>query len=206
MKIIAIERGAETWPKEFDRAIESDEVMSPLSIPTTLIADSAVVREKTPLFVPDFAANWQLAIAPAITIGRLGKSIAPRFARQYVSGMRFVARLLPPDYEEAKPIGALAATFDGAIAFGPETAEAPYFEHLEVEVGHPELRNGNMKMEIDAGKFEIEKTIALVSRYTLLRTGDIIIPCVMPLQASPKIDTRLSVSVNGIMALNLKIK
>ena len=206
MKIIAIERTAGNWSKEFDRTIDSNEIVSPALLPTSLIADSAIVRVNTPLFVPDFAADWSLIIAPAYIIGRLGKSIAPRFAQRYIAGCRLVARLLPSSDVDGATVSGLAATFDGAIALGAELDVSSMAGRLEIKTVHESVHPDKACLDVEADMFEIEKTIALVSRYTMLRTGDLIVPCSLPLQVKPMVDTRLKVTINGSEAMNLKIK
>lgn len=220
MKTIAIERTpADTLNLGHFVGQLNHCVADPTGLPTTLIADSAIVRPGTPLFVPGFAENWTLRLAPAIVIGRLGKSIGSRFVSRYISAFRMAARLMPSARQSVAassassaqstcgyaPLSALAATFDGALSLGPEVP-LPTGEALSLHVSHPSLRNGEETLTIDVDTLEINNSISHVSHYVMLKTGDIIIPCTLPVEVTPQINTRLVVELNGIEVMNLKVK
>lgn len=88
----------------------------------SLIPDSAVTPSGMPVFLPPFDSAWELAIGPAFRIGRLGKTIAPKFAARYIDGMTLGAWAIPVDLlrvlqANGQPTG-LLSTFDGALTLG----------------------------------------------------------------------------------------
>ena len=196
MKIIAVERAFDLWPETAQMAVQGDMASLPACLPTSLLTDSAVVRYGTPLFVPDFAAKWRLEIAPVVIISRLGKWIEPRFAHRYYTNVSLVARLLPPD---GAPCGAFGANFDGAIAPGRVIA-APADGNFTI------CLDGKDEISLSAAMMHIDDTVALTSRFMMLKTGDMIVPCRTPLHVEPVVSTRISATLNGMPVIDLKIR
>lgn len=65
-------------------------------IPVGLIPDSAINRNRLPVFIPDFAREgWRVELWLAARISRLGKFIAPRFSPRYIDGLSLCALLSP---------------------------------------------------------------------------------------------------------------
>jgi hypothetical protein len=52
----------------------------------------------------------------------------------------------------------------------------------------------------------IDESIALISRYMMLKTGDIILPCTVGLRVKAELGTKVSASLNNEELLSLKIK
>ena len=200
MKIIAYDREYGCGEDVLKQALECDDtagVHPPFG--ATVLTDSAALRSHEPMFVPDFAGDWVVEIAPAVIISRLGKWIAPRFAPRYYSRMMMVGRLLPGAGEI--PASALHTNFDGALARGIEfDASAVAGNGLDITV------NGEKTLHLDAGRLFADDMIALTSRYMMLKTGDVIVPCRTPLRVKATPDTRVKVEVNGMECMALKIK
>lgn len=196
MKVIAIERMWSERLTEMQTMREADRIADPSGIAATVIADSAIVRVGMPLFLPDFATDWCVEFEPAVVISRLGKSIPARFAPRYYNRIGVMGRLMPPGGYCG---GALAASFDGALCAGP-TVEAGEGVEWTVSIdGREELTLGRDNLLID-------ETIALVSRYMMLKTGDVILPCRSGLQVKAAIGERLTATLNGCEHMILKIK
>lgn len=196
MKVIAIER---MWSKrltEMQTMGEADRIADPSGIAATVIADSAIVRVGMPLFLPDFATDWCVEFEPAVVISRLGKSIPARFASRYYNRIGVMGRLMPPGGHCG---GALAASFDGALCAGPTVESGEGVEWTVSVDGREELTLGRDNLLID-------ETIALVSRYMMLKTGDVILPCRSGLQVKAAIGERLTATLNGCEHMILKIK
>ena len=159
------------------------------------------------MFLPDFAAGWILCVAPYFSIGRLGKGISPKFASRYVDGFGMAARLVPPDSRVAggsvAGAGALGSNFDGALLVGrrfPAREWCPD-DRLVLSTG-----DGGKDAVLTYADLHLEDTVALVSRYMMLKTGDMIIPCGTSMLLQAEIGLRASVSLNGLPALNIKVK
>ncbi|MDE6629370.1 MAG: hypothetical protein K2K36_08385 [Muribaculaceae bacterium] len=208
MKILAFDRELAAWSAEMAGALASDDLPAQAPAACAVITDSATLRPREPMFVPDFARGWQLMVAPALTVQRLGKWIAPRFASRYVGDFRLCVRLLPPD--GAYPLGALETNFDGALAWGrPRPAEelrAGGFLTLSASLSaDPAIQH---ELTLRWADMRFDETIALASRYMTLKTGDVIIPCRTPLLFPVLTGTRLCVTAAGDADpdINLKIK
>ena len=52
----------------------------------------------------------------------------------------------------------------------------------------------------------MDDTVALASRFMMLKTGDIIVPCRTPLHVTPVPGTRVSATLNGVPVIDLKIR
>ena len=196
MKVIAIERMWSERLTEMQTMREADRIADPSGIAATVIADSAIVRVGMPLFLPDFATDWCGEFEPAVVISRLGKSIPARFAPRYYNRIGVMGRLMPPGGYCG---GALAASFDGALCAGP-TVEAGEGVEWTVSIdGREELTLGRDNLLID-------ETIALVSRYMMLKTGDMIVPCRTGLRIAPRVGDTVAASLNGHELLRLKIR
>ena len=196
MKVIAVERMWCEKPIGMQEMLESDRIADPSGVAVTVIADSAIVRAGMPLFLPDFATDWCVEFEPAVVISRLGKSIPARFASRYYNRIGVMGRLMPPTGYCG---GALASSFDGALCAGP-TVEAVEGAKWTVSIdGRDELTLGSDNMLID-------ETIALVSRYMMLKTGDVILPCRSGLHVKAAIGERLTATLNGLEHMTLKIK
>lgn len=207
MKILAVERMRGNWPSVAESALVSADVASPFCLPVTMMTDSAAVRRGMPMFVPDFAsAGWELEAVPFFSVGRLGKSIAPRFAGRYLDGCGVALRAVPEGDMPAVPAGyvagALSVNFDGAVAMGEKFAmDSPWLGvDFEIEA------EGYGRELVTRDEMHIEETIALISRYMMFKTGDIVLPCRTGLRLPLTPDTRVECRVNGHQAISLKLK
>lgn len=190
MKIFDVERGA------------GEELGARL--PLVMVADSAVTRAGVPLFVPPFAeedapGRWRVELVPVFEVGRLGKGIAARFAPRYFSAMALGARLAPP---RGCRDDAQSACFDGALCLG---ASMPFStDPWEVRACQGEQTSLSCLCSFES--FALFELLERLSRYCTVKTGDRVIPCRLGLSFAPKLDTRISATLNGQPALSLKIK
>lgn len=202
MKILAVERMAGEWPSEAASALFSAEVANPGCLAVTLMTDSAAVRRGMPMFIADFATEWELEVLPFLSIGRLGKSIPPRFAGRYIDGCGLAVRAVPPLTSSSGCVpGALAVNFDGALAPGEKLpVEQLCQDVVEIEA------EGFGSVRLCRDDMRVDETVSLISRYMMLKTGDIILPCRTGLRVPVGLDTRLDCRLNGLQAISLKIK
>jgi hypothetical protein len=107
-----------------------------------------------------------------------------------------MARLLPADGVEG---GALSTSFDGALCVGL-TLPAESLSQLTFAV------DGLAPLTLNRDDLLIDESIALISRYMMLKTGDIILPCTVGLRVKAELGTKVSASLNNEELLSLKIK
>jgi 2-keto-4-pentenoate hydratase/2-oxohepta-3-ene-1,7-dioic acid hydratase in catechol pathway len=162
----------------------------------SLIADSAIIRENRPVFMPDFAESWQSKVMPAIRICRLGLNIAPKFANRYYDAFTLVHQLIPNISDNAE--SATMVSFDGALAIG-EWVELP--------------TDGKINIEINGQSLTIEEfdrlcadTIHAISQYMTMKNGDLILFGQQSIDLDAKIDTTVTATANGNELLNFKLK
>lgn len=211
MKIFRIDRDAACWPAAAADAIRTPEAVPSGVLPVRLVADSAVVRNNRPVFIPDFAREgWVVEVRPAIHIGRLGKFISGRFADRYVEGFSLVACVRPGG--DSLP-DALTDSFDGAITVG-EMMALPTADSVSLEASFAPLplrgvSRGEAKesgLVVDMESLHIADTVALLSRYATLKSGDIILPASVGLEFPVSLDHSLEASVDGVGVLSLRLK
>ena len=172
MKIIALGKNYADHALEFDGTVECPAVPMIFMKP-----DSAILKNGKPFFLPDFLGRVDYEAEIVVRIGRLGKSIPERFAHRYCDGITVGIDFTARDWQrrliaEGAP-WEMSKGFDGAAVLGD-------FRPIE----GIDLKNIPFRLDIDGTTvqsansaqmiFGIEETIAYVSRYCTLRTGDLI--------------------------------
>ena len=209
MKILTFDRLNTQWGRELEEALAADIPCAAAAVGCSVITDSATLRPHEPLFVPDYARGWMLEVQPAITVERLGKWIAPRFAKRYFGDFLLCVRLVTP--EGAMPGNALELNADGALALGMRVPVAVVADSGSPVCVEATLTPGDaapLTLDLAWEDLHAEELLALASRYMTMKTGDIIIPCRTALRFPASVGTRLTVTCSGFdaPAVNLKIK
>ena len=144
-----------------------------------VIPESAIQKTGKPFFLPDFSESFRCRAAVGIRICRLGKHIAPRFARRYYDaatvGIDFTARDLQRAFRAAGHPWELCKGFDNSAAIGA-------FVPLEQLGG--DVQQLDFRLEIDGNSvqyghtadmlFRVDDIIAYVSRFMTLKMGDLL--------------------------------
>lgn len=137
----------------------------------TLISDSAITIAGRPVFLPDFDSQWLAEFHIAIKICRLGKCISEKFAPRYYDRITVAMRLTPANITaELRSQGAPTAIgdiFDNALTLGDWIEINEIGENTTVAVEETTAT-------IESIKKIANEAIASVSRYTTLKTGDVI--------------------------------
>ncbi len=141
--------------------------------------DSALLLNNRPFFYPAFSHDVHYEVEVVIRIDKVGKSIAPRFAHKYYShvalGIDFTARDLQ---QQAKANGqpwAMAKGFDGSAVLSDfivldELGGDVQNLNFTLSLNGQTVQQGNTRDMIHS----VDETIAYISQYMLLRTGDLI--------------------------------
>lgn len=154
MKMIALARGASAPVDDFP-------VVS-------VIPDSAITLPGKPLFVPDFAREWEACFMLGVRVSRLGKGVSARFASRYYDAVTLLMRLCP--LPAASWPGGMASAFDGCIQQG-EWSALPADLSALMTVGA-----AGLTLTLTADEAAIDRAVAAVARYLTIRNGDIIAP------------------------------
>lgn len=141
-------------------------------------ADSSLLKDGKPFFIPDFSSDVQYETEIVVRIDKLGKNIAERFAHRYYHevtvGIDFTARDVQSKLRSQGLPWEISKAFDNSAALGTfvpleeigEIDRIPF--HLDingktVQTGH----TGDML-------FPVDRIIAYVSRFFTLKIGDLI--------------------------------
>lgn len=141
-------------------------------------ADSSLLKDKKPFFIPDDLGQIDYETELVVRICRLGKSIPQRFACRYYDavtvGIDFTARELQRKLRDAGQPWDLCKGFDGAAAIG-DWMSVEKFRDIQSIRFRLDI-NGDTVQQGFSGDmlFKVDELIAYISRYFTLKTGDII--------------------------------
>jgi len=159
---------------------------------TRLYADSAISRDVMPLFLPDIAACWQGQVCLALRIGRLGKSVSPAFAMRYVDAYTAVS-------VQSTDADIDTSIMDQAVVAGQWIDISSIGTEVCLQVAGAEVR-------YDIGAIRVPEVIAFVTRYTTIKTGDIIILMDISVPVSLVAPDRICAAVGDKECLRMKIR
>ena len=141
-------------------------------------ADSALLKDGKPFFVPDHLGRVDYETELAVRICRLGKGIPKRFAHRYYDavtvGIDFTARDLQERLRAAGQPWELCKGFDGAAAIGTWVDKDSIGDVQALDF-HLEI-NGTTVQEGFTGDmiFGVDRIVSFISQFFTLKTGDIV--------------------------------
>jgi len=171
MKIICIGRNY----KDHATELKNNLPKQPLFF---LKPDTALLRNNSPFFIPDFSNEIHYEVELILKINRLGKTIQSKYAHRYYDsiglGIDFTARDIQKICIEKGLPWEPAKAFDYSAAvskFIPKsTLKNPVNISFRLEINSKVVQLGNSSEMI----FGFDELINYVSKYITLRTGDII--------------------------------
>jgi hypothetical protein len=138
-----------------------------------ILGDNALSRDNEDFYIPPFATRLSCVPQLFFRVNKLGKGVAPRFARRYVgeggAAIRFYADNL---LDEARATGLppdAAMGFDRAIAIST-ARELPDNPCYALEVNGARVFSGRL-LDLPC---TLEHHVAALSAYYLLKVGDLI--------------------------------
>lgn len=173
MKIFAVGMNYIQHNKELDGALYKPE--EPVIFTK---ADSALLKDRKPFFVPDFMGRIDYEAELVVRICRLGKTIPQRFAHRYYDavtlGIDFTARDMQRRFREKGMPWDLCKGFDGSAAIG-EWVDINKFRDIQA-INFRLNINGSTVQEACTSDmlYGVDELIAYISRYFTLKTGDLI--------------------------------
>lgn len=173
-------------------------------------AESALLKNNKPFFVPDFLGRIDLEGNMVVRLSRLGKSIPERFAHRYYDaitlGVAFTAReLLLQSEASGLPVD-MAVGLDGSAAIG---------EWVPIEqIGGADDLSFHLDIDgemVQKGRtadmlFSVDKIISYISQFMTLKMGDVIFTGCPSLPIEAKPDQRLSGWIDGVEVLQMNCK
>ena len=162
-----------------------------------LKADSSLLKDRKPFFIPDFMGQIDYETEIVVRISRLGKGITERFAHRYYDavtvGIDFTAREMQKKCREQGLPWDICKGFDGAACIGEWVELAPTLSpkgkrmtDSTTEESTSALDINNIRFHLDInGKtvqtgctndmlYKIDEIIAYISKFYTLKTGDMI--------------------------------
>lgn len=203
MKIFGIGRNYAEHIQELNNETPSDPVIF-------LMPDTALLRNNDPFYYPEFSKDIHYEVEIVLKICKNGKNIDPKFARTYFEeigiGIDFTARDLQ---QKAKEKGLPWSTAKGF------NHSAPISNFLPVS-DFQDLDNLNFGLEIDGTirqqantnlmLFGFEEIIAHISRYFMLKIGDLIYTGTPKGVGPVKIGNHLKAFIEDKTLLDFEIK
>jgi 2-keto-4-pentenoate hydratase/2-oxohepta-3-ene-1,7-dioic acid hydratase in catechol pathway len=179
MKIFAVGMNYFQHNKELDGALDKPE--EPVIFTK---ADSALLKDHKPFFVPDWSARVDYEAELVVRICRLGKGIPERFARRYYDavtvGIDFTARDMQQRARSHGLPWTICKGFDGSAVIGEwmELGLGDYVGEART-IGELCFRldvNGHTVQQGRAADmlYSVDEIIAYISRFFTLKTGDLI--------------------------------
>lgn len=173
MKIFAIGMNYAQHNKEMSGALYKPE--EPVVF---LKADSSLLKDKKPFFLPEELGRVDYETELVVRICRLGKSIPQRFAYRYYDavtcGIDFTARDLQSKCKEKGLPWTLCKGFDGAAAIG-EWIPIEKFRDIQAIHFHLDINGKTVQEGCTSDMlFKVDELIAYISRWFTLKTGDLL--------------------------------
>ena len=143
-----------------------------------LKADSSLLKDHKPFFIPDFMGRIDYETEIVVRISRLGKGIPERFAHRYYDavtvGIDFTARDMQAKARKEGLPWDICKGFDGAACIG-EWIEKDRFLSLDALDFHLDINGKTVQKGSTRDMlYKIDEIIAYISKFYTLKTGDMI--------------------------------
>jgi len=173
-------------------------------------ADSALLNQGKPFFVPDWASRIDYETEVVVRICRLGKGIPERFAHRYYDavtvGIDFTARDMQQSAREKGLPWTICKGFDGSAVIGEWVEKEKFLDvqrlHFHLDINGQTVQQGCTSDMV----FKIDTLISYLSRFFTLKTGDLLYTGT-PVGVGPvKIDDHLEGYLEGQKVLEFYCK
>ena len=143
-----------------------------------LKADSSLLKDHKPFFIPDFMGRIDYETEIVVRISRLGKGIPERFAHRYYDavtvGIDFTACDMQAKARKEGLPWDICKGFDGAACIG-EWIEKDRILSLDALDFHLDINGKTVQKGSTSDMlYKIDEIIAYISKFYTLKTGDMI--------------------------------
>lgn len=143
-----------------------------------LKADSSLLKDHKPFFIPDFMGRIDYETELVVRICKLGKGIPERFAHRYYDavtvGIDFTARDMQNKAREMGQPWDICKGFDGAACIGEWVDKEKFLSidgiHFHLDINGKTVQEGCTSDML----FKVDEIVAYLSKFYTLKTGDII--------------------------------
>ena len=204
MKIICIGRNYAAHAKELNNAVPTE---SPVIF---MKPATAALKDNKPFYHPEFSSDIHHEAEVILRIGKNGKYVGEKFAKEYISdisiGLDFTARDLQQQQKEKGLPWEIAKAFDNSAVIGTwkPVSEFPDFKNIHFHL----LKNGT---QVQTGHtadmlFSFEQIIVYVSQFFTLSQGDIIFTGTPAGVSQIKVGDTLEAFLEGHSVLSCEVK
>lgn len=171
MKILAVGRNYSEHAKELNNPVPTEPVVF-------LKPDTALLREGKPFYHPDFSTDIHYEVELVVKIGKEGKHITEKFAKNYMEAIGIGIDLTARDIQEkCKQKGLpweIAKAFDHSAPIGNfiPLSEIPDLQNISFSL----QKNASVVQEGNSADmlFNFEQIISYLSKRFTLKKGDLI--------------------------------
>ena len=172
--------------------------------------ETAQIRLGDDFYYPDFSKDVHYEVELVVKIDKVGKNIEEKFAHKYYSeigiGIDFTARDLQSELKAKGLPWELSKAFNGSA---PVSEFVPVSDFTDVQdinftldVNGETRQNGNSSLMI----YRIDYLISFVSRFFMLKKGDLIFTGTPKGVGPVKVGDKLTASIEGKKMLELFVK
>ncbi|MDR6808096.1 2-keto-4-pentenoate hydratase/2-oxohepta-3-ene-1,7-dioic acid hydratase in catechol pathway [Dyadobacter sp. BE34] len=172
--------------------------------------ETAQLRPGEDFYYPEFSKDVHYEVELVVKINRAGKNIEEKFAHRYYSeigiGVDFTARDLQSELKAKGLPWELAKAFNGSAPVSDFVPVSDFADiqdiNFSLDVNGETRQNGNSSMMI----YRINYLISFVSKYFMLKTGDLIFTGTPKGVGPVQIGDKLTASIEGKKMLELFVK
>ncbi len=172
--------------------------------------ETAVPRPVEDFYYPDFSEDIHHEVEIVVKINKVGKNIEEKFAHTYYDeigiGIDFTARDLQAKLKGKGLPWELAKAFNGSAPVSEFVPKSQFADVQNIEfsldVNGETRQQGNTNMML----YKIDYLISFVSKYFLLKKGDLLFTGTPKGVAAVKIGDTLKLSIEGKEMLQVNVK
>lgn len=203
MKIICIGRNYTDHIKELANEKPTDPVIF-------MKPDSAVLPSQQDFYIPEFSNNVHYEVEVLVKIKKVGKHISEKFAHKYYDeiglGIDFTARDLQSQLKEKGLPWEKAKGFDGSAVVGKFFSKEEFADvndiSFSLDKNDEKVQDGNTNLML----WKIDEIIAYISKYFMLKKGDLIFTGTPAGVGKVSADDVLTGEINGKQAFKISVK
>ena len=142
-----------------------------------LMADSSLLKDGKPLFLPDFASEYIAYPSLVVRINRLGKNIAKRFASRYYDAVTVGLCLEAIGISNNATIAGIDSVrnaFDSAAILGDFIPVEDFFANNSNSIRVDVNKNSTIDICLNDMVMDIDSLIEELSKYFTFKIGDIL--------------------------------
>lgn len=204
MKIICVGFNYHDHIREMNKPVPTEPVIF-------LKPETALLQKNQPFFYPEFSKDIHYEAEIVIRINKIGKNIAPKFAHTYYDaigiGIDFTARDLQYECMEKGLPWDICKGFNGAAPISQDFIPKEEFADVK-NINFSLLKNGELVQKGNTNDlvFHFDELIAHISKFFMLKIGDLIFTGTPVGVGSVKVGDRLQAYIEDKKMLTVDVR